>query len=56
MGGDIEERRQFYLAKIKEAEEFAAKSSDPTIHKDMQLVIEGYRKLLTRLSLEQSKE
>jgi hypothetical protein len=45
-------RREFYLAKIKEAQEFAAKVHDPAARQGMQAVIEAYRKLLARLDKE----
>jgi len=49
MGGGTANRREFYLAKIKEAEGIAARSKDAQVIADMQIVIVGYRKLLARL-------
>jgi len=41
--------REYYLTKIKEAEEIAATATSPETIRDMDIVIKGYRKLLARL-------
>jgi hypothetical protein len=42
-------RRAYYLGKIKEAEEIAAKATSQETIRDMEALIEGYRRLLGRL-------
>ena len=42
-------RRELYSAKIKEAEEIVAQAADPATIHDMQIIIDGYQKLLARL-------
>lgn len=42
-------RRQYYLAKIKEARQLAARADDPEVIRDMEIMIDGYKKLLGRL-------
>jgi hypothetical protein len=46
---DTARRREYYLSKIKAAEELALKTSNADMLHDLETVIEGYRKLLARL-------
>jgi hypothetical protein len=46
---DAARRREYYLSKIKSAEELALKTSNADTLHDLETVIEGYRKLLARL-------
>ena len=50
MSGYTEWRRNFYLAKIKEAEEQAAKALEPAAVRGFWAVAEGYRALMRRLA------
>lgn len=42
-------RREYYLAKIKEAQQLAAHADNPEVIRDMEVMIDGYKKLLKRL-------
>lgn len=42
-------RRAYYLAKIKEAEDVAARATSHETIREMETMIEGYRRLLGRL-------
>ena len=42
-------RREYYLARIREAEEISAHSSNLDTIRDMEVLIQSYRRLLGRL-------
>ena len=54
--GNVERRRKSYLAKIREAEEQAAKSNDERVATGFLTVAEGYRVLLRRLERRQKSK
>ena len=49
MADEGEERRAYYSAKIKQAEDLATRTKDQQMLRTLQEIAEGYRSLLERL-------